>query len=145
MSGRKPPPLTPLGKALRERDADLRSAWERDYDAAVTAALSDNVARLVDLLRAHRPPTDSDLDRLADYIEVTAKRHRGGERDGAVHAAAQIAEAIMSTFPRRVPDAARTAAIKIGCDQVERECGAPVNHERVRDLLSRPKKRRRLR
>lgn len=142
MSKRKA--LTPLGKALRWRDADLRSAWERDYDAAIATALAGDAARLVDLLRARRPPTDKDFDALADYIEVTAKRKRGRERNEAVHEAAQLAETIMHiTGTRRVPDAARTAAIKVACEQIKRERGTIVEPEQVRDLLHRPTQRRR--
>ena len=106
MSRRKPP-LTELGRALRERDADLRSGWERDYGGAIRAALAGDAARLLDLLRAHRRPvtadalTDVDLDRLADFIEVTAKRPPGRERDPAVHAAARIAATLLSTRAER--------------------------------------------
>jgi hypothetical protein len=45
--------LTPVGKALRFRDADLVSAWERDYSGAVKAAIAGDLERLVNLLRAH--------------------------------------------------------------------------------------------
>jgi hypothetical protein len=139
---RRKPPLTELGKALRERDACLRSDFEDDYDAAIKAALGGNTARLVDLLWARRPPTDADFDRLADYV---TKRPRGRERNEAVHEAVQIAETIMTAFGRS--ERVRTRAIEIGCKQVERERGALADHdlhEQVRDLLRRPKKRRRL-
>jgi len=46
--------LTPLGKALSWRDADLVSAWERDYGEAIQAAIAGDVKRVVNLLRAHR-------------------------------------------------------------------------------------------
>ena len=147
MSRRKPP-LTELGRALRERDADLRSGWERDYGGAIRAALAGDAARLLDLLRAHRRPvtadalTDVDLDRLADFIEVTAKRPPGRERDPAVHAAARIAATLLSTRGGKVPAALRERAIEKACAQAGREYGAPVNRERVRDLLNRPKTRR---
>ena len=118
-------PLTPRGKAIRERDADLRSGWERDYGAAITAALGGDTARLIDLLRAHRLLTDEDFDRLADYVEATAKRPRGRERDEVVHEAANIAEAIMAAFGRSEP--VRTGAIMVGCKQVERTRGVPAD------------------
>lgn len=135
--------LTPLGKALRERDADLRSAWEHDYTAAIAAALAGDAARQVDLLRARRPLTDGDFDALADYVEATAKRGRGRERNEPVHAAAQIAEAIMDVFPGNVADEVREAVIGYACRQIERESGTAVDPEQVRDLLRRPTQRRR--
>jgi len=58
--------LTPLGKALRWRDADLVSAWERDYGEAIKAAIAGDVTRVVNLLRAHRALGDDDFDALAD-------------------------------------------------------------------------------
>jgi hypothetical protein len=65
--------LTPVGKALRFRDADLVSAWERDYSGAVKAAIASDLKRLVNLLRAHRPLGDDDFDALADYLEAIVK------------------------------------------------------------------------
>ena len=60
IQGVRPPPgkgrkralqgLTPVGKALRFRDADLVSAWERDYSGAVKAAIAGDLKRLVNLL-----------------------------------------------------------------------------------------------
>ena len=147
MSRRKPS-LTELGKALRERDADLRSGWEHDYSGAIRAAFAGDTARLLDLLRAHRRPvmadalTNDDLDRLADFLEVTAKRPPGRGRDPAVHAAGRIAETLLSTMGGKVPAALRERAIEKACAQAGREYGVPVDKERVHDLLRRPKKRR---
>jgi hypothetical protein len=137
--------LTPLGKALRGHEAYLRSAWEHDYGAAIEAARAGVVTRLVDLLRARRPLTDDDFDLLADYVEETAKRRRGRERNDAVHDAMRLAEAIMAPEAgKKVRESLRAAAINAACCQIERERGAPVNPEHVRDLMKRPKARRRL-
>jgi hypothetical protein len=136
---------TALGKALRQRDASLRSGWEADYRGAAEAALAGDVARLLDLLRAHRVPTEGDLDAIADYVETTAKRSRGRERAEAVHEAVGLAEALMDTRRNkhgRVPKAVRDRAIEDACELKRRE-GAPVDPERVRDLLARPRARRR--
>ena len=142
----KPPPLTEIGKAIRERDAD----FERDYSEAIKAACSGNATRLVNLLRAHRRPvtavalTDDDLERLADFIEAKAK-HGHRQRDTSVHLAARMAEMIMAVgidASGRVPNSIRERAIEIACEQVKRETGEVVDTERVRDLLRRPKKRR---
>jgi hypothetical protein len=143
MSARRKATLTPLGKARRDHEAYLRSAWEHDYGAAIEAARSGDVARLVDLLRARRPLTDDDFDRLADYIEATAKRGRGRERNEAVHEAARLAEALMCPEAGRVPDSLRSDAIEEACRQQARERDDPVDPDQLRDLLQRPKSRRR--
>ena len=135
--------LTPLGQALRARDAYLRSAWEADYSAAIEAAHAGDVARLVDCLRGRKPLTDDDFERLAGYVEATAKRGRGRERNEAVHDAARLAEALICPEAGKVSDSLRTLAIETACRQVERERGAPADPEQVRDLMSRPKARRR--
>jgi hypothetical protein len=103
--------LTPLGAAIAQRDAQLRSAWERDYAGALDDAKGGKIARLIDLLRAHRPLAEADFDGLADYVEATAKRfHR--QRNVRVHRAANLAEAILTVAPRsrsgRVSDQIRT-------------------------------------
>ena len=134
--------LTPLGKAIRQRGARLRSGWEHDYGGAIADARRNNVARLVDCLRAHKPLTDDDFDRLADYVEMTAKRRRGREQDKDVHDAAQYAENLMAMIGGKVSASVRTRVIEFTCKQFERE-GRPVDSERVRDLLSRPRSRRR--
>jgi hypothetical protein len=139
------PPLTALGKAIRQRDAYL---LEHDYGGAIKAACSGDVTRLLNLLRAHRRPvsadtlSNDDLDRLADLIEATAK-HGHRPRDTSVHLAAKLAETIMTMISGRVRDGARTAAIDVACKQVQRETGQAVDAERVRDLLRRPRGRRR--
>jgi hypothetical protein len=138
----KKPLLTPLGTALRERNAGLVSAWERDYSEAIKAAIAGDVKRLVNLLRAHRRPTDDDLDQLAGYIEAKAK-HGHRQPDESVHKAARLAETLMSLIRGRIPDSIRTGTIAYACKQVERETGEAVAPERVRDLLNRPKRRRR--
>ena len=134
--------LTPLGKALRWRDADLVSAWERDYGEAIKAAIAGDVKRVVNLLRAHRALGDDDFDALADYLEATAK-HGHRRRDATVHQAARMAEMVLDIYPgSRKPDSVRARAIDIACEQMERETGEVVQSERVRDLLNRPKRRR---
>jgi len=134
--------LTPLGKALRWRDADLVSAWERDYGEAIKAAIAGDVTRVVNLLRAHRALGDDDFDALADYLEATAK-HGHRRRDATVHQAARMAEMVLDIYPgSRKPDSVRARAIDIACKQMERETGEVVESERVRDLLNRPKRRR---
>jgi len=104
-------------RAVAQDAAHLRSAWECDYRAAIAAARAGDPARLIDLLRAHRPPTDEDFDELADYHEVMAKHSRGRERNEAVHEAARLADIIMHMgeaekevwkLRRRVSYAART-------------------------------------
>ena len=134
--------LTDLGKAIRHRDASLVSGWERDYGAAIKAARAGDMKRLLNLLRAHRPLGDGDFDALAAYLETTAK-HGHRPRDASVHLAARLAETIMDAVTSgRVPDSVRGRAIEIACQQVERETGEELDAERVRDLLSRPRKRR---
>jgi hypothetical protein len=138
--------LTPLGAAIAQRDAQLRSAWERDYAGALDDAKGGKIARLIDLLRAHRPLAEADFDGLADYVEATAKRfHR--QRNVRVHRAANLAEAILTVAPRsrsgRVSDQIRTKAIEVACAQVAREINSSIDEEAVRDLLRRPPNRRR--
>jgi hypothetical protein len=145
--------LMPLGEALRQRDARLRSAWEHGYGAALEDARAGKVARLLDLLRAHTTPSEADFDRLADYvadyIEATAKLgHR--QRDAVVHRAANLAEAILTIAPRRngrVSDEYRTRAIALACERVQLEFDSAADPddlaEQVRDLLRRPSSRRR--
>jgi hypothetical protein len=145
--GARPPPrkgqkrasqeLTPLGKALRFNEADLVSAWERDYSGAVQAAIAGDLKRLVNLLRAHRPLGNDDFDAVADYVEATAK-HGHRRRDDAIHRAARLAEELKRLYGGRIS----TGAINIACQQLKRETGKAVNPERVRDLLNRPKRRR---
>jgi hypothetical protein len=133
--------LTPLGKALRWRDADLVSAWERDYGEAIKVAIAGDVKRVVNLLRAHRALGDDDFDALADYVEATAK-HGHRRRDATIHQAARLAETLMGIYGGRKPDSVRARAIDIACKQMERETGEVIESERVRDLLNRPKRRR---
>jgi hypothetical protein len=85
------------GKARRGYEADLRSAWERDYTGAIEAAQAGDAARLVDLLRAERTPTGNDFQRLADYVE-RLHRKPGRAEDATVHNNALIAEAIFDHF-----------------------------------------------
>jgi hypothetical protein len=84
-------------KTRRAYEADLRSAWERDYAGAIEAAQSGDAARLVDLLRAERTPTGNDFQRLADYVE-RLHRKPGRTEDATVHNNALIAEAIFDKF-----------------------------------------------
>jgi hypothetical protein len=138
--------LIPLGAAIAQRDAQLRSGWEHDYAGALDDAKAGKIARLIDLLRAHRPLGEADFDGLADYVEATAKRfHR--QRNVRVHRAANLAEAILTVAPRsrsgRVSDQIRAKAIEVACAQVAREINSPIDEEAVRDLLRRPPSRRR--
>jgi hypothetical protein len=96
--------LTPVGKALRFRDADLASAWERDYSEAVKAAIAGDLKRLVNLLRAHRPLGDDDFDALADYLEAIVK-HGHRRRDDTIHRAARLAESLLDLFRAGSPTA----------------------------------------
>jgi hypothetical protein len=160
---KRKPALTELGKAIRERDAYDASAWEFDYSEAIKAAFAGDASRLLKLLRGHKRPvtanalTDDDLDQLADLIEALAKRKRGRERNRAVHEAARLAEVIMHmgkpaketeglwaySDRLRVPDDERESAIAIACREIERQYGERIDGEQVRDLLNRPKQRRR--
>jgi hypothetical protein len=147
VSARRKAALTPLGKALRGHAANQHSGWERDYSAAIEAARAGDVARLAYLLRAHRPLTDADFDGLADYVEATAKRGRGRDRNAAVHDAWRSFRAFMdSVDTRRLPkperDKMRERCLAIACKQAKREHGVTVDPEQVRDLDRRPKKRR---
>jgi hypothetical protein len=184
-----------LRKAQREHAAALRSSWDsycsprvkmsgppkvRQIDdrieaGAIAAARAGDVSRLANLLRAHRQPTNEDLDALADFIEVTAKRAANRPRDEPVHEAAWLATIIMhmdkpldaavwvdeatpnqeepklyyrpAVIPYsdavRVTSEKRDAAINVACKVIANERGVVVDPERVRDLLNRPKKRRR--
>jgi hypothetical protein len=98
-------------KARRAYEADLRSAWERDYTAAIEAAQSGDAARLIDLLRAERTPTSNDFQLLADYVE-RVHRNPGRTEDATVHNNALAAEAIfdhfrLATGRSHVPDKVR--------------------------------------
>jgi len=150
-----------LRAAIRQRDADARSGWDTYAGAIADALKSSNsyekdmsewhawnrnkAFRLIELLHARRPLTDDDYDVWIKYFETTA-RGPGRERDEAVHDAARLAEALMELRRAergKVSDGDRALAIAAACKiQNERE-GRPVQPERVRDLLSRPKSRRR--
>jgi hypothetical protein len=83
-----------LESARRTYDARMRSAWEQDYAGAIKAASRDRAARLIDLLRAERPLTTDDFQRLADYLHYL-HRKPGKERDETVHDVALQAEALL--------------------------------------------------
>ena len=127
--------------AYRQSEAHDQSAWDT-YEAAIRAARTGDVKRLALLLRGHRPLLDSDFDPLADYIEATAKRGRGRERNEAVHFAARLAESLLQLYPGKVSDSIREAVISRALEQTAREYIDPVSAEQVRDLLNRPKRRR---
>ena len=62
-----------VGKARQIYAADLRSGWD-SYEGAIAAARAGNVDRLVDCLRARKPMSDDDRDRLAGYIATRLRR-----------------------------------------------------------------------
>ena len=65
------------GAEGREGAANLRrrSALGMDsYEGAIAAARAGNVDRLVDCLRARKPMSDDDRDRLAGYIATRLRR-----------------------------------------------------------------------
>ena len=147
--------LTRLGKAIRQRDAELRSGWEHNYIEAIKAARRGKSARLVDLLRAYRPLSEADFDKLADFVEATTKLgHR--QRDAVAYYAAELveiierlapedyarnpAEIIKSLAPRnqRGSKKAREKAVEIVCEQIAREIEGGVDPEKVWDRLRRP-------
>jgi hypothetical protein len=66
---------TEIGKARREREARLRSGWDA-YTAAIEVAGRGDASRLVDLLRARRPLTDDDFDRLTPFFSTRLRRRR---------------------------------------------------------------------
>lgn len=135
---------------------------------AIAAARAGDVTRLVDCLRGRKPltdgdrlslaayiatkapprrwleglgdalltKTDADYDILADFIEKIG-RGRGRQRNGPVHTATRLAAVLMSV------GLIKDAAIKRACEMVSEEAGTPIGDEQVRDLLDRPKKRRR--
>jgi hypothetical protein len=136
--------------------------------AIATARRTGDVARLVDCLRARKPlanddclkladfiatkrprrrwpkrigkalsdRTDADYDVLADFVEK-AGRGRGRQRNEPVHDATRLAEVLMSV------GLIKDVAIKRACEIVGREAGKPIGDAQVRDLLDRPKARRR--
>ena len=67
MANRRERNRTLLGAAIEQRDAYLRSAWEHDYAGALEDARKENVARLVDLLRAERVLTEPYFDDLEQF------------------------------------------------------------------------------
>lgn len=137
-------------------------------EGAIAAARYGEVARLVDCLRGRKPLTDADrvslavfmttklrrrylpkqlgdalltksdadYDTLADFVEQTGRR-RGRQRSKPVHDATLLTEALMSL------GLIKAAAIKRACEIVGEEAGTSIGDEQVRDLLDRPKKRRR--
>jgi hypothetical protein len=82
-----------LGHARRVYEAGLRSGWDSYHTVradisgpsrqvttveggAIAAARTGNVGRLVDCLRARKPMTDDDRDRLAAYLATKLRRRR---------------------------------------------------------------------
>jgi hypothetical protein len=161
-----------VGDARRIYEARLRSGWD-SYCGAIEAARGGNVARLVDCLRARKPLAHGDRQRLAAFVATKVRRRRwppelvralgrrapsegdfdllaevigrrpGGVRDRAVHRAARLAEVLLSLWGRRVPDPIRTAVIAYACQVEADDAGVAIEPERVRDLLNRPRARRR--
>jgi hypothetical protein len=87
-------------------------------------------------------PNESDFDLLAGLVEMIGRRP-GGVRDQPVHRAARLAEVLLSLRDPRVPDPVRTAVIGYACEVEADDAGLAIEPERVRDLLNRPRARRR--
>jgi len=87
--------------------------------------------------------TDADYDILADFVEKLG-RGRGRQRNEPVHAAARLTE-VMLTLVEGSKKTAKLldATIADACKMISRETGTSVPDEQVRELLNRPKKRRR--
>jgi hypothetical protein len=79
--------------------------------------------------------TDEDFDELADLVEKTGRRP-GRPRNEPVHAAARLAEVLMSV------GLCREAAVERACEIVSEEAGEPVSSQKVCDLLDHAKNRR---
>jgi len=80
------------------------------------------------------------LDLLATLIE----KRMPGRTDVPVHRTAREVEiALRTIWPGRVPDELRQAVIERYCTVIGHDSGVTIDPERVRDLLSRQKVRRR--
>jgi hypothetical protein len=135
-----------LAKAHRSSGATARSAWERDYSGAIGEALKGRTSRLIDLLRARRPLTDDDYERLADYVERTT-RGPGKPRNEAAWDAAVLARSLLdkadALFDKAGRPLTRDEIVAFACSAVERTTGTRVGPEKVHDRLNRGRKRRR--
>ena len=159
---KRKPALTELGKAIRERDAYDASAWEFDYSEAIKAAFAFDASRLLNLLRGHkRPVTANALMTTSTNLRISLRRWRSGNAAGSatelcmrprdwpmssciMGKPAKEIEGLWAYSDRlRVPDDERESAIAIACREIERQYGERIDGEQVRDLLNRPKQRRR--
>jgi hypothetical protein len=84
-------------KACLDAEAIARSAWEADYAEAIVAARTGDAKRLLDLLRARRPPDEH----LVKYIEEL-HRGRGQEGDPSLREKARQAEILLGCFLPRL-------------------------------------------
>jgi hypothetical protein len=117
------------------RDARLRSGWEDNYRGAIAAARGGKPKRLVDCLRARKPPNDDDYDLLADFI---AQRFGpvGNRRNRAAHQAAVLLRALKPFAPGVKIDDLVDRARQI----IEHERGGKISREAVLTLLRNPKR-----
>jgi hypothetical protein len=139
----KPVAMTPLARAYRGYEARLRSGWEHNYDAAFDTASAGDVSRLADLLRARRPLADADFERLAEYLERTARRGRGQPQKSANKEAARLAETLLAIARKPVSLLrSRNKIIEAACESVNATSGPRVDSAAVHDLLRRGRSRR---
>ena len=126
-----------LAKSYRCSVARLCSAWERDYGGAIEeAAREGDAERLAELLRARRPLTDDDYERLADFIELQLKG-RGQPPNHAAREATRMARTALDLIGR---GAKRDEVAGYAASVVERITGTLVTVEQVLDRLRRGRK-----
>ena len=129
-----------LRREYRSSAAQARTAWEADYGGAIEATLEGDASRFIDLLRARRPLTDEDYERLADYIELTT-RSRGAASKEAAQEAARLARTLLD-LAGRPGQPARDKFIAAACESAQRTTGGHVGTDEVKDLLRRIRSRR---
>jgi hypothetical protein len=129
---------TPLTKPYRDYDsahtkaclvseAIARSGLETDYAEAVAQARAGDAKRLLDLLRAGRPPDEH----LVDYFEEL-HRGRGREGDPSLREKAREAETLLSCFLPRLRR--ETVPYKLREGVYEYVCGInPLNPVEVNE------------
>lgn len=130
---------TELGKAIRVRDARMKSAWT-DYPRAILAARDGTFDSLVQLFAARRPLDDSDFDSLAEFIAEIG-RGRGQQASQPAHKVAQLALALKDVAGIPMCD----QLIDLAC-KLEGQFGGPIESENVREsvwtLIRNPKRLR---